>query len=311
MRFHGQSNGCMSSPASPVESGAILHALAGAVPDVLVVLDRDGRYVDVMSRRSDLPVTPAAELRGRSLAGVFPPPTAEVFTRWIHHVLDTGHRAEKEYEVEIDGRPTWFGASLAPLSASTVLWIARDITGRKALEAQVQTPARTEAADRVPAGIPSKAIPVQRGDARVAEHARPGTIVLLVEDEPQVRGAASRVLRRYGYTVLEAQNGLEGLGLWSERGHEIGLIVSDVVMPQLGGREMVRRLRGEGATVPILFISGYAQGATPERLDDSGRSAFLAKPFDIGVFVRMAAELIQGAPSRHAGLTPAPPRTGE
>ena len=159
--------------------------------------------------------------------------------------------------------------------------------------------------------VESDAIPVQRGDARAAQHARPGTIVLLVEDEPQVRGAVSRVLHRYGFTVLEGQNGLEGLDLWSERGHEIALIVSDVVMPQLGGREMVRRLRDQGGTVPVLFISGYAQGATPERLDDSGRSAFLPKPFDIDVFVRMAAELIQGAPSRHAGSTPAPPRTDE
>jgi CheY-like chemotaxis protein len=234
-----------------VESGAILHALAGAVPDVLVVLDRDGQYVDVISRRSDLPRA------------------AEMFTRWIH------------------------------------------LTGRKALEAQAYTPARMEAADDVPAGIPSQAIPVERGDPRAAKHARPGTIVLLVEDEPQVRLAVSRVLRRYGYTVLEGQNGLEGLALWSERGHEIALIVSDVVMPQLGGREMVRRLRDEGAAVPVLFISGYAQGATPERLDGSGRSAFLAKPFDIDVFVRMAADLIQGAPSRHAGSTSPPPHTGE
>jgi PAS domain S-box-containing protein len=301
----------MSNPASPVKSGAILHALAGAVPDVLVVLDHDGRYVDVISRRSDLLVEPAAELRGRSLAGVFPPRTAEMFTRWIHRVLDTGHRVAEEYEVEIGGRPTWFAAIVAPLSATTVLWIARDITERKALEAQMEMPARTEAASDVPAGISSKAVPVQRGDARAAEHARPGTIVLLVEDEPQVRGAASRVLRRYGYTVLEGQNGLEGLALWSERGHEIALIISDVVMPQLGGREMVRRLRDEGATVPVLFISGYAQGAAPERLDDSGRSAFLAKPFDIDVFIRMAAELIQGAPSRHDGSTPSLPRTGE
>ncbi len=293
----------MSNTASPVESGAILHALAGAVPDVLVVLDRDGRYVDVISRRSDLLVRPAEELRGRTLGDVFPPRAAEMFTRWIQHVLDTSHRMEEEYEVEIGGRPTWFAAIVAPLSATTVLWIARDITERKALEAQVRTPARTEVAGNDSGGLPSKAVPVQRDDARAAEHARPGTIVLLVEDEPQVRGAASRVLRRYGYTVLEGQNGLEGLALWSERGHEIALIISDVVMPQLGGREMVRRLRGEGATVPVLFISGYAQGATPERLDDSGRSAFLAKPFDIDVFGRMAAELIQGAPSRHDGST--------
>src|SRR3954454_5292933 len=98
MRLHRQSNGCMSNPASPVESGAILHALAGAIPDVLVVLDRDGRYVDVISRRGELLVKPAAELRGRFLSDVFPARAVAMFTRWIHHVLDTGQQVEDEYE---------------------------------------------------------------------------------------------------------------------------------------------------------------------------------------------------------------------
>ena len=82
--------------------------------------------------------------------------------------------------------------------------------------------------------------------------------------------------------------------MWADRGSEITLIVTDVVMAQVGGRELVRRLRSEGATVPVLFISCYAEGSTPERTDDTGRSAFLAKPFDIAVFVRFVAELIQG-----------------
>jgi FixJ family two-component response regulator len=81
-------------------------------------------------------------------------------------------------------------------------------------------------------------------------------------------------------------------------------------MPQMGGRDMVRRLRDDGVTIPVLFISGYAEGAAPERMD-SGRSAFLAKPFDIGVFVRIAGELIEGGPSRHAGSQSALRRTGE
>ena len=122
-----------------------------------------------------------------------------------------------------------------------------------------------------------------------------GATVLIVEDEPQVRGAAGRVLRRYGFSVVEAQNGIEALDAWAQRGSDIAIIVTDVVMPQLGGRELVRRLREQGATVPVLFISGYAEGTTPERTDDTGRSVFLAKPFDIDVFVRLVTELIQGS----------------
>jgi two-component system cell cycle sensor histidine kinase/response regulator CckA len=148
---------------------------------------------------------------------------------------------------------------------------------------------------------PAEAVPV-----RAPERAPVGATVLIVEDEPQVRGAAARVLRRYGYAVVECQNGLDALETWAERGPEFLLIVTDVVMPQLGGREMVRRLRADGATVPVLFISGYAEGATPERMDDTGRSMFLAKPFDISVFVKMVGELIRGAGTVRANAKPAP-----
>jgi CheY-like chemotaxis protein len=137
------------------------------------------------------------------------------------------------------------------------------------------------------------AVPV-KAPARAPANVAAGTTLLVVEDDCQVRRATARVLRRYGYTVLEAPHGLDALTLWSERRDDIALIVTDVVMPQLGGRELVRRLRSQGATVPVLFISGYAEGATSERTDDTGGSAFLAKPFDIAVFVRFVAELIQG-----------------
>jgi two-component system, cell cycle sensor histidine kinase and response regulator CckA len=137
----------------------------------------------------------------------------------------------------------------------------------------------------------------------------PGTTtVLIVEDEPQVRGAAARVLRRYGYTVLECQHGVDALAVWTARKREIALVITDVVMPQMGGRELVQRLRDEGAKVPVLFISGYAEGAMPDRMDDTGRSAFLAKPFDIAVFVRLVGELIEGATSRPGQSKPAPRR---
>jgi CheY-like chemotaxis protein len=130
---------------------------------------------------------------------------------------------------------------------------------------------------------------------QVPARAPDGTTVLIVEDEAQVRGALARVLRRYDFSVIESPNGLDALSVWEARSAEIALLVTDVVMPHLGGRELVRRLRADGAAVPVLFMSGYAEGATPDRTDDTGRSAFLAKPFDIAVFVRMVGELIQSS----------------
>jgi PAS domain S-box-containing protein len=493
-----------------------LRTLVGAISDVALVLDRDGRYLDVLSQRGELLVKPATELIGRSIHDMFPPETAEIFVRWIREALDTGCPIAEDYEVDIGGRHTSFAAVVAPLKPGMVVWIARDITEHKALEAQLRHAAKMEAIGQLAGGVAHDfnnlltaittnaelalgaqstgedvqeelgqikraaeraagltrqllafsrkqmlqprvmrvneavreagellarvigedihlitcldqdtwpvvadtgqltqvvlnlavnardAMPnggtltitagnlevtdalavrqpgltagpyvvltvrdtgcgmdrrtqerifepffttkeqgrgtglglatvygivrqsggciqlaseVGRGSTfwiflpRSTEPAAPpaqpaptpaaevpkGTTVLIVEDEAQVRGALARVLRRYEVSVIESPNGLDAVSIWETRRAEIALVVTDVVMPHLGGRELVRRLRADGATVPVLFMSGYAEGAAPERYDDTGRSAFLAKPFDIAVFVRLVGELINGA----------------
>ncbi len=503
--------------SSRVESGAVLRALAGAISDAVVVLDRTGRYLDIVSRRAEVLVGSGREVVGGTVYDAFPSATADKFMRLVREALETKRTVEDECEID-GGR--WFASIITPLTDCTVVWIARDITERKALEAQLRQAAKMEAVGRLAGGVAhdfnnlltaitsnaslaltavdggqeireelgqikhaseraaaltrqllafsrkqmlqptvlqineavreasslltrligedvelitvleadtwpvvadagqltqvvmnlavnardampnggsltittgnidiTAPLAARRRGVRAGEYAvltmrdtgtgmdqatqerifepffttkeqgrgtglglatvygivkqsegyihvasetgrgttfwvflpratngaraRPvipgvpaakrtagGATVLIVEDEPQVRGATGRVLRRFGYSVLEAQNGVEALAVWAERGREVSLIVTDVVMPQLGGRELVRRLRADGATVPVLFISGYAEGATPERADDTGRSVFLAKPFDIEVFVRLAGELIQGTVPR-------------
>ncbi|MBA3511325.1 response regulator [Sphingomonas sp.] len=132
-------------------------------------------------------------------------------------------------------------------------------------------------------------LPVHREDAtagkarRVAkpkEHDLWGTgTILLVEDEPMVRGVAERALTRHGYTVITAENGEEALEVLAT-GEEIALLISDVVMPAMDGPTMVREARKTRPDLKILFMSGYAEEQLRNSIDIDN-VAFLPKPFSV------------------------------
>ena len=104
-------------------------------------------------------------------------------------------------------------------------------------------------------------------------------LVLLVEDEEIVRSLAGRALREYGYTVLEARGGEEALRLFEMRADYIDIVVTDVAMPGMSGRELARRLRAAAPELPILFISGYTGDDVVERGLLAAGAPFLSKPF--------------------------------
>ncbi len=109
---------------------------------------------------------------------------------------------------------------------------------------------------------------------------QPGTEqVLLVEDEEMVRSLTGRALREYGYKVLEARGGEEALRLFKASAERIDMVVTDVAMPGMGGRELARRLRAEAPELPILFISGYTGDDVVERGLLAAGAPFLSKPF--------------------------------
>jgi two-component system cell cycle sensor histidine kinase/response regulator CckA len=116
------------------------------------------------------------------------------------------------------------------------------------------------------------------GKAKQDELWGSGTI-LLVEDEPMVRGVAERALTRHGYTVLTADNGEEALEV-IRRGEPIDLLISDVVMPGMDGPTMVEHARKERADLKVLFMSGYAEEQLRESLNVDN-AQFLPKPFSV------------------------------
>jgi len=104
-----------------------------------------------------------------------------------------------------------------------------------------------------------------------------------------VRNVICRSLRARGYHVLEAKNGEDALLVAEKHNAPIHLVITDVVMPEMGGTELFQHLRRWYPTMRILFISGYAKGSIPEEALEAGAgSGFLPKPFTLA---QLAAEV--------------------
>lgn len=99
------------------------------------------------------------------------------------------------------------------------------------------------------------------------------THILLVEDEPAVKGLFAQALRREGYTVHEARNGVEALEVEKTIEH-VDVLVTDVVMPYMKGPELARHLRAKQPDLKVIFVSGYVAPG-----DLGPHQALLQKPF--------------------------------
>jgi CheY-like chemotaxis protein len=118
-------------------------------------------------------------------------------------------------------------------------------------------------------------------------------VVLLVEDEPAVRALAARVLRQQGYRVLEAANGDEALRVVRENTAEpIALLLTDMVMPQMGGQALAEQLALLSPTIKVLFMSGYTDAVIIKGSQLIPEAAFLQKPFSLEGLARKVREVL-------------------
>ena len=109
-----------------------LHGLFAAMDDVMVVVDRDGTNLKIISTNaSGLAYTPE-EIAGKSLSDIFPALQVELFLSCNHQALLTGQTQICEYSLLISDTERWFQAKCSPLTAETVLWVARDISEQQA-----------------------------------------------------------------------------------------------------------------------------------------------------------------------------------
>jgi len=145
----------------------------------------------------------------------------------------------------------------------------------------------------VPAAAPGATPP----SAPPAEARGGSETILLVEDDEALRRSGTRVLTRYGYTVVTARDGREALEMIRSATTPPDLIVSDVVMPHAGGPELLRALRDAGVAAKVLFTSGYPARDVHERTPLEPGVPFLAKPWTIQELVRRVREVLDAPAS--------------
>ncbi|NWJ95140.1 MAG: PAS domain S-box protein [Chloroflexi bacterium] len=140
-------------------------------------------------------------------------------------------------------------------------------------------------------GEATRAVEKQQGISNLASGSE---TILLIEDEPSIRKLISLVLRKHGYTVLEAGNGFEGLEICRTYKEAIHLLASDMVMPRMGGHELAEQVEKYFPNLKMLFMSGYSSEFIYSGLIKSD-AAFIQKPFSATDFVRKVRAVLDQA----------------
>ncbi len=118
--------------------------------------------------------------------------------------------------------------------------------------------------------------------------------LLLVEDEAPVRESVRRLLEGHGYTIIEAQNGLDALRHYERNPGGIDLVLTDVTMPGMGGYELVEQLRTRQPELKVLFMSGYSERAISGEETAQKRTGYVEKPFSIETLMQRLREVLAG-----------------
>ena len=113
-----------------------------------------------------------------------------------------------------------------------------------------------------------------------------------MEDDDPVREIISGVLRRQGYNVVEASGARAACEIFERRGHDIDLLLTDIVMPEMGGPALAQRLIGLRPQLRVLFISGYADMCTAPGAGNPNAAGFLSKPFRASVLASRVGQML-------------------
>lgn len=248
----------------------------------------------VLNARDAMPeggrLTIATRNAGSDGAGISAEAGADATSHILLSISDTGHGMddsvrERAFEPFFTTKNLGKGTGLG---LSTVYGIVTRSGG----EISISSAVRRGTVVRV--SLPSISAVADAGAAQTPRTSFPGSeTVLVVEDEEAVRRLVVRILSKVGYRVLAACNGREALARLATHGGSLDLVLTDLVMPEMGGGELADRLAGTHPEVRILFMSGYSNDDSLTRgLAQSGRMV-LQKPFtpeDLEAVVRQALD---------------------
>jgi CheY-like chemotaxis protein len=131
--------------------------------------------------------------------------------------------------------------------------------------------------------------------------ARGRGLVLVVDDEPIVRKVATTCLQKYGYHVISADNGREGVLCFEELHSQLAIVILDMTMPVMSGEEALDRMRSIDETVPIVLSSGYNELEAVKKFAGKGLSGFLQKPYSSAALADKVQSVVRETPeSRNA-----------
>ena len=117
--------------------------------------------------------------------------------------------------------------------------------------------------------------------------------IMVVDDEEAIRRYADRVLRSAGYQPVLAANGFEAIRLAASMGG-VDALITDLMMPEMNGAELARRLRQEMSELKVLYMSGFCDNMVDDEARRSGRDAFLEKPYSIKALEQAVSMLVYG-----------------